>query len=292
MKTKGKRTPDGEIRQSQLLTTFGPGSMVDLPEHSVVIAGLPYWKGDQQSIREDRLRYKVSQLFKDQDSKNCPDIKFYSPPRQSPDLNASPSGIDAFIFPRWFLGQIDRSFDARGKAYRTRPLLTWGAVKSKAKFEGRTISFVPVRFVQACVNGHLDDIDWYAFTHSDFKTNCRGQLWLDEGGSGNDFEEIFVRCEACKKRRPLSQAKLKDSKVLGRCQGKRPWLGQNNPSICHAHTIDSNNNLITLDEPEYNRLLVRSASNAYFSQTLSVISLPDLDAELKKGLFQDSRGSH
>nr|WP_256377509.1 DUF1998 domain-containing protein [Synechococcus sp. PCC 6312] len=38
------------------------------------------------------------------------------------------------------------------------------------------------------------------------------------------------------------------------------------------------------DQPEYNRLLVRSASNAYFSQILSVISMPDKDADLKKAV--------
>ncbi|MEB3123878.1 MAG: DUF1998 domain-containing protein [Snowella sp.] len=278
MKSKGKRKQDGEIRQSQLLTTFGAGAMVDLPKHSVVIAGLHYWKGDRQAIREDRLRNKVAQLLQ------CDDIKFYTPPRESQDYQGQSAGIDAFIFPRWFLGQVDRTFSANGKEYRTRPLLTWGAVKGGARFDGQKISVVPVRFVQACVNGHLDDIDWYGFVHKDSQTACRGQLWLDEGGSGNDFEEIFVRCEACKARRPLSQAKLKESKVLGRCQGKRPWLGNNGQNACYAHKVDNNGNLITLNEPEYNRLLVRSASNAYFSQTLSVISLPDSDEELKKVL--------
>ena len=33
----------GEIRRSQLLRTYGPGSMVDLPNHSVVVSGLDYW---------------------------------------------------------------------------------------------------------------------------------------------------------------------------------------------------------------------------------------------------------
>lgn len=37
-------------------------------------------------------------------------------------------------------------------------------------------------------------------------------------------------------------------------------------------------------KPEYNRLLVRSASNAYFSQLLSVISLPDSDAALQNAV--------
>ena len=31
------KKPQGEIRQSQLVTTFGPGSMVDLPNHSVLV---------------------------------------------------------------------------------------------------------------------------------------------------------------------------------------------------------------------------------------------------------------
>ena len=34
-KSHKKRPPSGEIRQSQILSTFGPGSMVDLPDYSV-----------------------------------------------------------------------------------------------------------------------------------------------------------------------------------------------------------------------------------------------------------------
>ena len=28
------------IRQSQLVTTYGPGSMIDLPDYSVMVSGL------------------------------------------------------------------------------------------------------------------------------------------------------------------------------------------------------------------------------------------------------------
>ena len=31
------RKPHGQIRQSQIVTTFGPGAMVDLPDHAVII---------------------------------------------------------------------------------------------------------------------------------------------------------------------------------------------------------------------------------------------------------------
>ena len=32
--------PHGQIRQSQVVTTFGPGSLLDLPTQSVIVGGL------------------------------------------------------------------------------------------------------------------------------------------------------------------------------------------------------------------------------------------------------------
>lgn len=278
---KRRSKPSGELRQSQVLTTFGPGSMVDLPTHSVVISGLTYWKGERQFIREDRLRYKVSKSLNLTEGQ---DIHLYTPPQQSNDPQAAMTGVDAFVFPTWFLAQVDKTFVKNGKVYRTRPLVSWSAVKGGLKFEGRRVQAVPVRFVQACTNGHLSDINWYAFVHEDFNTTLRGQLWLDEGGSGNDFEEIFVRCEQTGKRRPLSQAKVNDSKVLGFCEGHRPWLGPRGKEFCKGYKVNSAGDIVATDQSEYNRLLVRSASNAYFTQILSVISMPDQDAELKKAV--------
>lgn len=278
---KRRTKPSGELRQSQVLTTFGPGAMVDLPNRSVVIAGLTYWRGDRQSIREDRLRYKVAKSLNLPDGQ---DIRLYTPPQQSNDPQAAMTGIDAFVFPTWFLAQVDRTIEVNGKVYRTRPLVTWSAVKDGLKFEGKSVQAVPIRFVQACTNGHLSDINWYAFVHADFNTSIRGQLWLDEGGSGNDFEEIFVRCQQTGKRRPLAQAKQNDSKVLGLCEGHRPWLGSRGKEPCRAHKINQAGDIVETNQPEYNRLLVRSASNAYFTQILSVISMPDQAAELKRAV--------
>ncbi|MDX2270999.1 MAG: DUF1998 domain-containing protein [Cyanobacteriota bacterium] len=280
-KQSKQRPPDSELRQSQLLTTFGPGAMVDLPDRSVIISGLTYWKGETQYIREDRLRAKVIRALNLDDGQ---DIQLRTPPTQSQDPQAPKSGVDAFVFPAWFLAQVDEPFEFNGKTYRTRPLVPWSVVKSEGKFRGKKVQFVPVRFVQACPNGHLSDINWYAFVHNDFQTTLRGQLWLDEAGSGNDFEEIFVRCEQTGKRRPLSQAKLKDSKVLGYCEGYRPWLRSSGQEPCCKYIPDPQGNPLPSDKPEYNRLLIRSASNAYFSQLLSVISMPDPDSELRQAV--------
>jgi hypothetical protein len=43
VKLARRKKPHGQIRQSQLITTFGQGLMLDLPNHSVLVAGLDYW---------------------------------------------------------------------------------------------------------------------------------------------------------------------------------------------------------------------------------------------------------
>ncbi len=273
-KSNKKVPPAGQVRQSQILSTFGPGSMVDLPEYSVLIAGLNHWCGDKRRIYEDRLAARIAEILR------VRDITLYAPPVDEQDPRAPRTGIRVFMFPTWFLAQVESTwFDKKtGKTYRTRPLLPWGSLVSGKYLNSdkKKIPVVPVRFVQACVKGHISDIDWYRFVHNDVDSKCRGQLWLDEGGSGNDFAEIFVRCEACNARRPLADATVPNGKVLGPCQGHRPWLGK--------HAKEPNCLRETTGQPEYNRLLVRSASNAYFSQVLSVISLPDLDAALREAV--------
>ncbi|MBI4783077.1 MAG: DUF1998 domain-containing protein [Oscillatoriophycideae cyanobacterium NC_groundwater_1537_Pr4_S-0.65um_50_18] len=273
MKAKNKRPPSGEIRQSQIISTFGPGAMVDLPNHSILIGGLNHWKGDRRRIYEDRLAGRVSELL------NVNQIAMYAPPVDEQDPKASQSGITSFVFPIWFLAQVEEFWEAPNhRQYRTRPLLPWGSlVKGKyLTLERKKVPVVPVRFVQACVNGHISDIDWYRFVHGDSPNKtCRGQLWLDEGGSGNDFVDIFIRCEACKARRPLSDATVPNGRVLGACDGQRPWLGPAAKELCVS---------LKTGKPEFNRLLVRSASNAYFAQVLSVISLPDSDEALRKAV--------
>jgi hypothetical protein len=57
----------------------------------------------------------------------------------------------------------------------------------------------------------------------------------------------------------MYEATVLEDNPLGTCRGARPWLGRNSNEGC---TLPS-------------RLLIRTASNAYFSQVVSVLSLPD-----------------
>ena len=125
---------------------------------------------------------------------------------------------------------------------------------------------VATRFVRACPRGHVDDIDWYRFVHG-ADDPCRHQLWLDEHGTGGDLSDLTVRC-GCGRRRGLHEAKEIENRPLDTCNGARPWLGRHAGEACSLP----------------GRLLIRTASNAWFAQVVSVLSLPDRGAGVEQAV--------
>jgi len=178
--------------------------------------------------------------------------RLFSPPRDESDPSQPTLGIGAFRFPEWFVVQDE---GGSGDRERSRHLVHRTKLDDKRHFEGKRV--VATRFVRACPRGHVDDISWYHFVH-DAGDNCRRQLWLDERGTSGDLSDLVVRCE-CKESRPLSDATQLELNPLGNCSGARPWLGAYSNENCNQPS----------------RLLIRTASNAYFRQVLSVLSLPD-----------------
>ncbi|HAA54608.1 MAG TPA: hypothetical protein DCE42_07610 [Myxococcales bacterium] len=278
---KGK--PDGELRQSQVVTTFGPGAMVDFPDHSVVIGGLDFWYGNKRRIREERLEQMICR------SLDLEEIALYTPPvDEELSHQQGKTGIEVFPFPLWFVAQvrpedIPADWEPLHEGMRTRPL-----IHKKNLVQGRYYltenkkkrPVVPVRFVQACPNGHLSDINWVKYVHANQPKCTHAELWLEEGGSGGDLSQVYIRCAGkdkqgnnCGAYRSLSETKLPKSNVLGHCPGHRPWLGANSTE---SPCIDERSN-----KPHFSRLLVRSASNAYFSLVERVISIPEKDKQLR-----------
>lgn len=249
-----------QLRASQILTTFGPGALMDLPDTSVIIGGLDHWLypgNTSPLIDEPRLVAKVRARL------DNPLLTLRRPPVEQTDPHGPKSGITAWEFPQWFLVQ-DPIKTPEGTQRRLvhQSRLTSG----KFKDAGKNFEVVPVRFVRACENGHIDDLDWSGYAHH-YGKSCAGQLYIEEVGTTGEISNIRIRC-ACGEFRPLSQAAQKGTKSLGKCTGKRPWLGNFSTEPCTC----------------WSRLLIRSASNAYFPQILSVISIPDNRSELDEAV--------
>lgn len=247
-----------EIRSSQLLTTFGPGAMMDLPDESVIVGGLDNWRystGSIPLVDEPRLVAKLRQRL------GKPTLVLRKPPHSTDDPTAGKPGVVVWRFPRWFLVQNSEPL-AGGNGSRRQLVPQSRLERGKFYDGGRPLDVVPVRFVRACEHGHVDDIDWPAFIHG-YAGGCGGVLHLEERSTTGALVDVWATC-SCGERRSLAQAAVKGSRALGLCSGARPWLG--------AHSQESCNQL--------GRLLIRTASNAYFSQALSVISIPDRKSPL------------
>ncbi|WP_428912073.1 DrmB family protein [Niallia sp. Krafla_26] len=237
----------GELRPSQFITTFGPGAIVDLPDYSVIIGGIDKWDSldvsKAQTIEEPRVMKKLK----------IKQIK--SIPINDKDEFGT---IPAYRFPEYHvcpncrkLGKRDGHdfFEEEGVLYCKNP--------DNEKGPCPKVKTHPVRFITACKNGHISDFPWLFYVHKgekyDFK-KCKLYL-IDEGKTGS-LKDLVVSCSTCGKERSISEA-LYNNKILGKCSGSRPWL-RDKEDMCE----------------EDNELLLRGASNIYFSSIESSLLIP------------------
>jgi hypothetical protein len=258
-------------RLSQVVSTFGPGAMVDLPTPSVVVGGLELWDmrgGAFTTIPEPRLTMRLEQLLKSQgrlaDTKN---LSLRTPPVTDGRPGQLPPGIAAPVFPAWFVCEQVVTATVAGKPARRRRLVRWqdldprGGRRRFVSDDGAKSEVTPIRFVCACENGHLQDIDWRWIVHE--REPCEEAMWVEEKGTSADPADMTVAC-GCGK--GLSLQELFQPGRLGSCRGERPWLLDRDPNGCGQML----------------KLLTRTATNTYFPQVYTVISLPVEEDELTR----------
>src|SRR3954465_8754054 len=100
----------GELRPSQVIGSFGPGAVVDLPTASLIIAGTDFWTPESaRLIDEPRLRsmLRVNAFY-----------------RASVKSDLGSIGVPAFLFPRFLVcSRCERlapytSFSFDGRSFR------------------------------------------------------------------------------------------------------------------------------------------------------------------------------
>ncbi|WP_305803504.1 hypothetical protein, partial [Thiolapillus sp.] len=186
------KTPVGEVRPSQLLWTYGPGALIDLPNLSVVTLGIDRWEKERCTpIEEARLLSAVRRVLGAQvDSLRMP------PFRVSENMGKRTAedytGVPVRPFPRWLrcvkcglLSEYDIGLFKLKESYH-RPESTRFVHKdckgSRGDQPARDADAVPARFLVACRNGHLDDFPWHYFVHRG-TSDCKGTLRFFESGA-------------------------------------------------------------------------------------------------------------
>ncbi len=259
----------GDIRPSQLIFTFGVGSLLDLPNISALVMGLDDWDTRYcREIVEDRLLVALQRQVGAQLS------KLYLPPLQFEDVGAGPAaqpiGVPVCPFPRWLrcpfcdtLATIDSGvFKLRQDPYRpdkTRYVHT-GCTRANDP------DALPVRFLIACRDGHLSDFPWIDYVHAGVVPCKPARLTLREYGASGDASDVIVKCLECGKDKRMGEAFDKDSGGNFKCPAHHP----------HLRTIEQDGCNETA------RTILLGASNSWFPQVMSALSIPRAGDRLTK----------
>jgi hypothetical protein len=129
---------------------------------------------------------------------------------------------------------------------------------------------VPVRFVFACENGHLDEFPWHQWVGHDAACSDRAFLELKSTGAG--LAGLMLRCPKCKAARSMDGIFSQETWKGYTCNGHRPWLAGADETCSK--------------QP---RAVQRGASNLYFPVIASALSIPPWSDELQEqlGIYWD-----
>ena len=157
-------------RVSQLISTFGPGAMIDLPTRSVLVRGLEGWdvKGNSyRPVDEPRLTEFLERALKDkgrfpEDKK----LHLLAPPVLTSYERGEIPGVEVTVFPTWFVCDQVEPIGSLSPERKGRRLVRWtdlrpeGGRRQFVNDDGKKVDVSPIRFVAACEQGHLQDIAW------------------------------------------------------------------------------------------------------------------------------------
>ncbi|MTK10569.1 MAG: hypothetical protein F8N39_00140, partial [Clostridiaceae bacterium] len=273
-----------KVRASTLVSPFGVGAMMDLPDQVLMTASGEWWEKKKLTIIHDERLEKVLKVkgFK------SPIVKIAD--NNSEDKKEENLYMPFVQFPTWYFCPKCRTFkpiiewENDYKKHNGKDKVMMKLVCSKCK-----VKLAPARIVIACENGHIDDFPWIEWVHlKNHKKICKNpELKIKTSGVSSGLEGISVECECCKARISLSgtfssedknefeelEKKAKEQKLVDenfslRCKGNRPWDGGNEECSYYPRTLQ------------------RGATNIYFPKIESSIVIPPYSDKYTKAIEQ------
>ncbi|RAS80761.1 DUF1998 domain-containing protein [Priestia endophytica] len=280
---------DLPLRRGQIITTFGPGSLVVSPEGETAIVGaLDKWYYNKDDIPLISLgEYEVHEpRLKSLLGVN----KFLAPPDYRPsyqfkgnDEVITQTNTDVYIpllrYPSWHYCPYCRYLYQRPLTSKT----GWADCNECKK----QVKMIQAPFVVVCNHGHLSDFPWREWTHHDENTSCNKKMKLvSTGGATLDSLKVVCDCDqerslrgimsnrkASESDKGASELSLSLNKKKGdkkevknfMCPGTKPWMGSTEEKEnCSAYPI----------------AVLKNSINAYYSNTISAIYLPGENKEV------------
>ena len=220
------------VRRAQIVETFGVGSIIDLNGEGFVIKDTSLWQKPRRQILLPRLSHALGNI----ELQGFPDAD-----------NRSFIPIDRF--PRWYfcsnrgcrllkkvLLTEDRNnlnLSTFNNSDQEKPVIAPTPKCPNCKDSELT----PMRWIAYCDHGHMAEIDWYRWCHTDSNMAKTGQCNRESshltyeslGARGGDFDQLVIKC-SCGSSRSLEGINSKKN-FQGRlvfagqkqCTGTQPW---------------------------------------------------------------------
>jgi hypothetical protein len=229
------------IRRGQIITTFGPGALVNLQIGSFIGMGLEDWPTNNV-LYEERLQKRLRMQY------------FVEPPAEK----IYPTGLPYRRFPRWLFCpscRVLKSYE-KWKVDDSRTHIDKPLICSICRYR----ELVPMSFLVACIKGHIDDFPWVEWIHEKVKDNaCVVEYPLEyrKGAGGAGLGSSIIKCTNCGKSRSM-QGSFSPNTFDFNCKGSRPWIAGGGQQKCN----------------EKLRTVQRGGSNVYFPRIISSITIP------------------
>lgn len=228
------------LRKAQTIVPFGVGSILDLPDESLMCVSTDFWEDTlTRPIVEPRLQRRLG----------VRGFRTVKSSEENPD-----GGIPFTHFPKWLFCP---------KCRKLRPIEDWARLYRQVRKRYFTIptcdicdvTLVPSRFIVVCENGHVEDFPWVQWAHNQSAVCENPVLEIKIVGSSSGLEGMYVSCVSCGAP-PRSMVGAFGEDLHTKCGGNMPWLFEREPCDKKPRTLQ------------------RGASNVYFPRIASSIAIP------------------
>ena len=235
----------GKIRRSQVITTYGPGSLVAVDDESFMVTGIDNWfdgaMPDAGIIHEPRLERFLNVSG------------FVLPPSGKAE---SSRDIPVVRFPFWY-----SCSDCR----RLAPYFKLATETGFCDCGGRLRTS---RFIAICEAGHAMEFPYSRWVHRGKAVDGKDHdLRLTAEGRSSGLSDLIVTCSCGMSRNMEGALSKNELRQVTKCTGARPWLpGVDRESDCDRIPRGSQ----------------RGASNVWQGVTYSSLSIPPWSSEVNR----------
>ncbi len=207
-----------EIRRSQFVYTYGPGALLEGKNGPRLIPSIEKGLGSsfgneflkEFEISDSRLNIAVKQFTR---AYLTNQVHIFSLPTNAVLKESKTRGLYyTYIFPN--------SKICYGSDKNHRPILFF---KGKCPICKAYDNSSAIRFISACSNGHLDDINWHYAVHLNSNNkNCNPNYYMWMAG-GSSLSSIIIKCPQCENSVTMKQIYYIDFKCTARYPEKESF---------------------------------------------------------------------